>query len=431
MKPTKLKTQTAFGGRDHAFVCFRSEEDRDEAMKTLEGYKWKGREMRVKFARALVDPLLKRRQEQSDGKTKPKKTVLEATVPLAHLPYEEQIKRKEAECHKFLRSYADAIKKNSRELKPLIQENEKEFDGLPCKWSGFKESPQINGYRNKSEFSVGKDASGRKTIGFRLGSYSDGSLEVGAIHDLPHIPERTKLAVRLFESYINASEYAIFSTEFYVGQFRQLAVRLAESTGEIMLIIGLHTLDIPDKVDSLLDDVVKYFTEGDGKELNVTSIFFEEMNKREFGQLYNNIRHIYGAKYITDVILGLKFRISAASFFQINTKGAEVLYDVAMQMGQVDKETSVLDICCGTGTIGLCFAKHCKDVFGVEIIDEAIIDAKFNAEENQIENCSFYSGNCDDFITKLAFEANNKKLLAVIDPPRAGLSEYSKENPNR
>lgn len=63
----------------------------------------------------------------------------------------------------------------------------------------------------------------------------------------------------------------------------------------------------------------------------------------------------------------------------------------------------------------------------MEIIEEAIVDAKFNAEENKIDNCTFYAGNCDDYITKLAFEANNKNLLAVIDPPRAGLSEYSRD----
>lgn len=68
-----------------------------------------------------------------------------------------------------------------------------------------------------------------------------------------------------------------------------------------------------------------------------------------------------GSKYITDSILGLKFRISAASFFQINTKSAEVLYDLAIKMGKVESSTTVLDICCGTGTIGLCFAKVIRE----------------------------------------------------------------------
>lgn len=364
LKPTKLKTATQYGGRDHAFACFRSEEDRKHAMEVLEGHKWKGREIRVKFAKALEDPFMKNRKKQEAQQAKngattklKKKTVLEATVPLADIPYAEQIKRKEADCIKFLQSYANAVKKTSAQLRPVMQKNEKEFNGLPCIWHGFSESPQINGYRNKSEFTIGKDENGKKTIGFRLGSYCDGSIEVGPIQNLPHIPDRTKLAVSLFETYVNASKYDIFSLEFYSGHFRQLGVRLSEATGEIMLIIGIYTTNILDEIDDLLNDIVDYFTQRDGKVLSVTSIYLEEMNKRDVGQIKHKIRHVYGSEYINDCILGLKFRISAMSFFQINTKAAEVLYELAMKMGKVDKNTSVLDICCGTGTIGLCFAK--------------------------------------------------------------------------
>lgn len=78
--------------------------------------------------------------------------------------------------------------------------------------------------------------------------------------------------------------------------------------------------------NSLLEDIVQYFAEGDGKHLNVTSLFFEEMNRRDIGQVVNKVRHAHGAEYITDVILGLRFRISDASFFQINTKAAEFPY---------------------------------------------------------------------------------------------------------
>lgn len=232
---------------------------------------------------------------------------------------------------------------------------------MPCIWHGIKEAPNKNGYRNKCEFAIGKDGNGEKTVGFRLGSYCDGSVEVGSVQELPHVPERTKLAVKLFEAYIRSSTFDVFSVELYTGQFRQLSVRISDSTGEIMLIVGVHTSEIPEKVDELTKDIVNYFTEREGKQLNVTSIYLEEMNKREVGQTYNKIEHVYGSKYINDTISGLKFRISAAAFFQINTKSAEVLYDLAIKMGKVDSETTVLDICCGTGTIGLCFAKVIED----------------------------------------------------------------------
>ncbi|XP_031623971.1 tRNA (uracil-5-)-methyltransferase homolog A [Contarinia nasturtii] len=433
LNPTKMKTKNHYGGRDHAFLCFRTAEEKEQAKKLLTGYKWRGREISVKDAKAVLDPLLKRRLEEGSldqNAPKPKKfrkkTVLEATVPLAHIPYEEQLKRKEKECIKHLQTYATAVKRASLELRPLIQANQKET-GLPCVWHGIKEAPNTNGYRNKSEFAVGKNENGEKTVGFRLGAYSDGSVEVGSVNDLPHIPDRTKLAVKLFETYIQSSKYDVFCMELYTGQFRQFTVRQSNATGEIMLIVGIHTTEILDELEELIKDIVNYFTERVSNELNVTSIYIEEINKREIGQTQNKVRHIYGSKYITDEILGLKFRISAQSFFQINTKSADVLYDLAIKMGKIDPNTTVLDICCGTGSIGLCFAKHCKEVLGVEIIEEAINDAKFNAQENQIENSKFYAGNCDDYIHSLVHEAENENLLAIVDPPRAGLQSRSKE----
>lgn len=358
-----MKTKNHHGGKDFAYLCFRTLEEKDEALKLFSDFVWKGRKLRVKEGQPVVDPVLKRRMlEENATETELKakkfkrKTVLEATAPLAHLPYDEQLKRKEAECIKHLQAYARAIKKASLELRPMIQANEKE-KGLPCIWNGIKAAPKIDGYRNKSEFAIGRDKNGEKRVGFRVGSYSDGSVEVESVQDVPHVPDRTKLAVKLFESYINSSKYNVFSVELYTGQFRQFTVRISETTGEIMLIVGIHTTEILSELDELIKDIVNFFTERDGKELNVTSIYVEEMNKREVGQTHNRVQHVYGSMYINDSILGLKFRISAASFFQINTKSAEVLYEVAMKMGGIDSNTTVLDICCGTGTIGLCFAK--------------------------------------------------------------------------
>lgn len=363
LKPTKIKTQNHYGGRDFAFLCFRTVEEKERAMKLIGGYKWKGREISVKEGKAVLDPLVKRRLEEESldqNAPKPKKfrkkTVLEATVPLANIPYENQIKRKEKECLKHLQTYATSVKKASLELRPMIQAIEKKT-GVPCVWHGIKEAPKINGYRNKCEFAVGMNADDEPTVGFRLGSYSDGSIEVASVQDLPHIPDQTKLAVQLYEAYIKSSKYKVFNMQMYTGQFRQFTVRLSESTGEIMVIAGIHTSEILDELDELLKDIVDYFMEREGKVLNVSSIYLEEVNKREIGQVQNKFRHIHGSKYITDSILGLKFRVSAASFFQINTKSAEVLYELAIKMGKIDSETTVLDICCGTGTIGLCFAK--------------------------------------------------------------------------
>lgn len=367
LSPSKIKTPNKFGGKNFAFVCFRNETDKENALKVLDGYNWKGRTFKAKSAKAIVDPMLKRRLQNAERRTNddtsssttsvPKKTVLEATVPLANVPYEEQLKQKEVDCIKQLHAYADAVKRANAHLKKSIAQVANEQNGLPCIWRGLKRSPCIEAYRNKNEFAVGKSASGEKIVGFRVGSYIDGSVEVGDIKDLPHVPQRTKQAVELFQFYVQNSKFNVFSPEFYTGQFRQLSVRYSGSTDELMLIIGLHTSEIVDQLKELNADIVDYFTNREGKTLNVTSIYIEEMNKREVGQQFNRMEHIHGSKHITDTILGLKFRISAASFFQINTKAAEVLYETAIEMGKVNANTTVLDICCGTGTIGLSFAK--------------------------------------------------------------------------
>lgn len=367
LSPSKIKTPNKFGGKNFAFVCFRNEEDKENALKILDGYSWKGRTFKAKSAKAIMDPMLKRRLQEatgqkvtdSTGATAPitKKTVSEATVPLANVPYDEQIKQKEADCIKQLHAYADAVKRANFHFKKSIAQVQTEQNGLPCIWHGFKSSPVTESYRNKNEFAVGKNSEGKKIIGFRLGSYNDGTVEVGTIKDLPHVPQRTKAAVETFEFYVQNSKYEVFSPEFYKGQFRQLTVRLSNATNELMLIVGIHTSEIIDELTELQNDIIDYYTNREGKDLNVTSIYIEVMNKREVGQQFNRIEHIYGSKYITDCILGLKFRISAASFFQINTKAAEVLYQQAIDMGKISENTTVLDICCGTGTIGLCFAK--------------------------------------------------------------------------
>lgn len=101
----------------------------------------------------------------------------------------------------------------------------------------------------------------------------------------------------------------------------------------------------------------QFFQEDAGKEVPVTSLYWQEMRKRDQQQKRDQWHHLMGATHITDKIFGLTFRISPAAFFQVNTAAAEVLYNTAIELGSVTASTTMLDICCGTGTIGLSFAK--------------------------------------------------------------------------
>ena len=188
-----------------------------------------------------MDPLQKKRMENNGDVPKVTKTCLEVTAPLANIPYADQIAQKEKDAVDQLRRFGNVVKKVNSTLRKKVESNQSQFNGLPCEWHGFKESPQIDGYRNKNEFAIGKNANGEKVVGFRLSSYVGGSIQVGAVDDLPHVPERTKSAAKAYETYIRSSKYEVFNPEFYTGQFRQLTVRLSMLTDELMLIAGVHT----------------------------------------------------------------------------------------------------------------------------------------------------------------------------------------------
>ena len=130
---------------------------------------------------------------------------------------------------------------------------------------------------------------------------------------------------------------------------------------------------------------------------------------------------LYGKSYIKEEINGLKFIISYNSFFQVNTKAMVRLYDKVLKYANLTKEDDVLDLFCGTGTIGIYLSMYCKSVLGVEIVEEAIKDANINKELNNIDNISFICGDVDRVIN----EKFNQNVL-VVDPPRSGLNKNTK-----
>uniref|UniRef100_A0A034WPP2 tRNA (uracil(54)-C(5))-methyltransferase n=1 Tax=Bactrocera dorsalis TaxID=27457 RepID=A0A034WPP2_BACDO len=425
---TKIKSPLR---KEFAFVCFRSEEDQQRAIETLNGYKWKGKVLQAAAAKASADPLQKRRnedaqREEKESKPKRQRTAADAICPYAAFPYDEQLQKKSSEMEELLKKFVNKLRNTNHAAKKQL--NEFKFDGV-------KASPQINGYRNKNEFTVGKNALGEVVVGFRLGSYADGSVEVSEIQDLPHIPDSAKWAAESFQQFVRDSNFLPFNPEDNSGHIRQLMVRTSAHTGEIMLVAGVYSSNMKDtEVAALKQNLKEYYeTCADAvKGFKCTSLYYQDVKHREAGQVVSPIEHISGNTHNTDTIHNLSFKISPLAFFQINTQGAEVLYDKAIELAAPQPHSTVLDICCGTGTIALAFAKHCKQVLGVEIVPDAIKDAEFNAAANSIENCKFFAGNADDYIQSMVREVvyGNAPgapldLIAVVDPPRAGLHNRS------
>lgn len=314
------------------------------------------------------------------------------------------------------------------ELKKTNRDSAKNLENF--KYEGVLPSPAIDGYRNKNEFTVGKNGQGEVVVGFRLGSYADGSVEVAEVETLPHIPKAAKWGAKSFQNFVRKSRFEPFNPEGNAGHFKQLMVRTSSSnTNELMLVAGIYSSNLSDSdLMELKRDLKEYYETIEEGDFKCSSLYYQDVKHREAGQMVSPVEHLSGSTHIFDTIHGLNFRISPLAFFQINTAGANVLYQKAIDLAAPKAHSTVLDICCGTGTIALAFAKHCKQVLGVEIIPDAIKDAEFNAENNHISNCKFYAGNADDYIQSMVREVtygtppgSPLNIIAVVDPPRAGL----------
>lgn len=371
----------------------------------------------------------KRKLDECDGaagEVKVRKTAAESSEPLGNVPYEEQLIIKQKKIDGVLEQFKIDLRKADQyqNKKDMHKYADPVFDIRP-----IIPSPESEGYRNKCEFSVGRDGNGDIQVGNRTGSYQSGSILVESADDLKMPPEKMKMAAKMFREFVIKSGLDVYNPVSCEGYFRQLTIRLHDEGKAMMLIVGIHPQKLTEEEKlKLQDDIVKFFTVDEGKCLEVTSLYYEEIEKRQSGQQGNVIKHIAGSTHVYDNIHDLKFRISPSSFFQGNTKAAGKLYQEIIDLAGITPTTTVLDVCCGTGTIGLCCSKYCKEVHGMEIIPQAIEDAKHNAAVNGIKNARFAVGSADDLILTMVKQANvrdNENIVAIVDPPRAGLNTKS------
>lgn len=400
-------------------------------MEVLNGYKWKGNILKAAHSNPIKDPLIKKRKQQElsgEREVKKSKTAAESSEPLGHLPYEEQLPIKQQKIEEVLMQFKVELRKADAYQG---KSNMSDYKDPNIVIKPIIPSPLSVGYRNKCEFSIGRSASDEIQVGNRVGSYIAGSIHVESPEELKMPPEKMKLTAKIFKKFVEKSSMEVYNPSTYVGHFRQLTIRLHDNDTAMMVVVGIHPQQMTDaEKEKFQQDIVKFFTEDDdeAKSLNVTSIYYEEIQKRQSGQQGNVLVHIYGATHVHDFILGLKFQISPSSFFQGNTRAAEKLYQEIIDLAQPTSTTVALDVCCGTGTIGLCIAKHCKEVFGMEIVPQAIEDAKHNADVNEIKNANFTAGSADELIYAMVKQSNaaaSENIVAIVDPPRAGLPTKS------
>ncbi len=263
-------------------------------------------------------------------------------------------------------------------------------------------------YRNKAQYPVAFDNGEIKT-----GFYSSHSHRVVHCPDCLLQPTEFEGILGVFSEYIKNYNISVYDETQNRGLLRHIYIRKGTASGEIMVCAVINGKKLPAE-----DELVRMLTE---KEKSVKSIIINSNTKDTNVILGDKCRTLWGEDCITDILCGLKFRISPLSFYQVNRNQAEKLYNKAAEYAALTGSETVLDLYCGAGTIGLSMAKNAREIIGVEIVPEAIEDAKTNAELNKISNTRFICSDAAKAAEMLKSEGIKPNVI-ILDPPRKGCS---------
>ena len=271
-------------------------------------------------------------------------------------------------------------------------------------------------YRNKAQFPLGLDKDNIPQIGV----FANRTHEIVPIEKCLIQNEEAQKVAKTVLNFIKKNNLTIYNEKTGKGLFRHIVVKVGLKTKEIMCILVINGKGFNQE-----QELVKELTE---KYPNVKTIV-KNINMKNTNVILGleNI-NIYGDGYIKDVLGDYTFKISPLSFYQVNPVQAEKLYNIGVEKAQISKEDIVFDLYCGIGTISLFMSKYAKKVYGVEIVEQAIEDAKENAKINNIENVGFIAGDTEIILDDLI---NKNKIIPdviMVDPPRKGLDNTSIEN---
>ena len=198
------------------------------------------------------------------------------------------------------------------------------------------------------------------------------------------------------------------------GLLRHVLIRKGYATGQIMVVLVLASPILPSK-NNFVKALRKKFP-------NISTVVINVNNKKTSMVLGDRNITVYGKGFIEDELCGMRFRISPNSFYQVNPKQTELLYNKAVECAGLTGKEKVIDAYCGTGTIGIIASPHAKEVIGVELNKEAIRDAITNSKRNDVHNVRFFNDDAGKFMIQMA-EKNEKADVVIMDPPRTGSDE--------
>lgn len=328
---------------------------------------------------------------------------LETETPCAHvdfcggclyqrLPYEEELRIKE------------------EQMRKLFEPNFPKTD-----YRGIISASSPQGYRNKMEFTFGDmEKGGPMTLGLHVKRQFHSIVSVPQCEICDSDFNRVLSAV---ERFFSDRQIFHYNRKNHLGFLRHLVMRKALTTGEIL--INLSTTS-----QSALpaEEFTQYLSEL-SLSGEIVGIFHTVTDSVGDVVKPEELHLIYGREYMTEKIMGLSFNISPFSFFQTNSFGAETLYGEALKMAGDLSNKTVFDLYSGTGTISCIAAQKAERVYGIEIVDEAVVKARENATRNGLKNVEFLSGD----VLKMADELSVRPDLIIVDPPREGIAPKALE----
>lgn len=284
-------------------------------------------------------------------------------------------------------------------------------------------SPDIWSYRNRMDFStsvkrwVMKENDPGAPDNFAIGLHAPQRWD--KVIDIENCLLQNDNCNEIFQdikNFVRKNEIELENARQHTGFLKQIIIRAGIKTNETMINF-VTCYEDPEQLTELAKSLSKKYNNIKSIVNNVTT----ELGNQFIGE---KELLLYGKPFIHELLGKIKYKISANSFFQTNTKGAEILFSVVKDFAQVDKQKVVWDFYSGAGSISLFLAEYSKQIYGFEIVKEAINDARNNCKFNKINNCKFYFANLNNFLQqeKELINTLEKPNLIIVDPPRAGLN---------
>lgn len=277
-------------------------------------------------------------------------------------------------------------------------------------------------YRNKAQYPIGYDKQGNITTGI----FANRTHEIIPMKECKIQQPITEYIAKLIVDFLQKNNITAYEEQTGKGLFRHIVIKVGIKTKEMMCVFVINGNEIPHEQE-LIDYLLNSFKDK-YSEYTIKTIVKNINTKNTNVILGNKNITLYGDGYIYDQLGKYTFKISPMSFYQTNPIQTEVLYNTAIERSNLQKDDILLDLYCGIGTIGITASSFVKQVYGVEIVEQAIEDAKENAKVNKVDNIEFTCGDVEQVLSNLLKEKNIKPNVIFVDPPRRGLDQTTIDN---